>query len=80
MKRISTLILGLLLILVFTLPARAGSLTTNKFIYKPSLGARGDTEKQTFDAGDGSHRRPPGQGDLGRRPGYRSRPGDAGRI
>ena len=51
MKRISTLILGLLLILVFTLPANAGSLTTNKFIYKPSLGARGDTEKQTFDAG-----------------------------
>lgn len=50
MKRISALILGLLLIGVFTLPAWAGTLTTNKFLYKPSLGARGDTEKKSFDA------------------------------
>lgn len=50
MKRISALILGLLLTGVFTFPAWAGTLTTNKFIYKPSLGARGDTEKKNFDA------------------------------
>ncbi len=51
MKRISALLLGLLLTGIFTLPAGAGTLTTNKFLYKPSLGARGDTEKKTFDAG-----------------------------
>jgi len=51
MKRISTLIMGLLLTSVFTWPAFAGTLTTNKFLYKPSLGARGGTEKTTFDAG-----------------------------
>lgn len=51
MKKIKTLIIGLLLTSIFTLPAGAGSLTTNKFIYKPSLGARGDAEKKTFDAG-----------------------------
>ena len=51
MKRISALLLGLLLTCIFTLPAGAGTLTTNKFLYKPSLGARGDTEKKTFDAG-----------------------------
>ncbi len=51
MKRISALILGWLVSAVFILPAGAGTLTTNKFLYKPSLGARGDTEKQTFDAG-----------------------------
>jgi hypothetical protein len=50
MKRIGALVLGLLLIPVFTLPAWAGTLTTNKFLYKPSLGARGDAEKKTFDA------------------------------
>ena len=50
MKRISVLLLGLWLICVLALPAGAGSLTTNKFLYKPSLGARGDTEKNTFDA------------------------------
>ena len=51
MKRISALILGLLVTAVCTFPAGAGTLTTNKFLYKPSLGARGDSEKQTFDAG-----------------------------
>jgi len=51
MKRISALILGLLLSGVFTLPAWPGTLTTNKFLYKPGPGARGDTEKNTFDAG-----------------------------
>ena len=51
MKRIGALLLGLLLTGVFTLPAWAGTLTTNKFFYKPSPGARGDTEKKTFDAG-----------------------------
>ena len=51
MKKIKTLIIGLLLASIFTLPAWAGSLTTNKFLYKPSLGARGDAEKKTFDAG-----------------------------
>ena len=50
MKRISVLLLGLLLTGVFTLPAWTGTLTTNKFFYKPSLGARGDTEKKSFDA------------------------------
>jgi len=51
MKRIGALIIGLLLISVSTLPAGAGTLTTNKFLYKPSLGAKGQTEKNTFDAG-----------------------------
>lgn len=50
MKRIGALLLGLLLTGVFTLPAWAGSLTTNKFFYKPSSGARGDIEKKNFDA------------------------------
>jgi hypothetical protein len=51
MKRISTWILGLSLVLLWTLPAWAGTLTTNKFFYKPSLGARGTQEKSSFDSG-----------------------------
>ena len=43
--------LGLFLTGVFILPAWAGTLTTNKFFYKPSPGAHGETEKNTFDAG-----------------------------
>ncbi|HEX9883870.1 MAG TPA: right-handed parallel beta-helix repeat-containing protein [Desulfobaccales bacterium] len=31
--------------------ARAGSWTAHEFIYKPALGARGTTEKNTFDSG-----------------------------
>lgn len=50
MKRISALILVWLLTGGFTLPAWAGALTTNKFFYKPSLGARGDNEKKSFEA------------------------------
>ncbi len=51
MKRIIAAIMGLLLTSVWPLPAFTGTLTANEFLYKPSLGARGDTEKNTFDAG-----------------------------
>jgi len=33
------------------IPALAGTWTSNNFIYKPSAGARGEGEKQTFDSG-----------------------------
>ena len=41
----------LLLVLAFSVPGWAGTLTDNAFIYKPSLGARGDREKSAFDSG-----------------------------
>jgi hypothetical protein len=45
-KYIAFLLLGLLVIGV-----TGGAWTPNQFIYKPSLGARGAAEKETFDAG-----------------------------
>ena len=49
--KVLSLLLNLLMAVVFALPTWAGTLTTNEFLYKPSLGARGATEKNTFDAG-----------------------------
>ena len=51
MKKITALILALLLACVFAVPAWPSGLTSNKFLYKPDLGAKGLTEKNTFDAG-----------------------------
>jgi hypothetical protein len=47
MKRRTLAIIGVLLL---ALPAVAGTWTPNNFIYKPSIGARGEVEKQTFDS------------------------------
>jgi hypothetical protein len=51
MKRVYFLVLGALLACIFSSPAWAGTLTTNEFIYKPALGARGAAEKNAFDTG-----------------------------
>jgi hypothetical protein len=51
MRKFAALILGLVLSAVFTLPAWAGTMTSNKFLYKPNLGARGAIDKKDFDAG-----------------------------
>jgi hypothetical protein len=51
MKKISVLVLALLLTAICSLPGHTGTLTSNQFLFKPSLGARGATEKNTFDAG-----------------------------
>jgi hypothetical protein len=44
-------VLALLMVMFLAGQAAAGAWTGNQFIYKPSLGARGETEKNTFDAG-----------------------------
>ncbi len=51
MKRVAAAILSLLLISVCSYPAFSGTLTTNEFLAKLRLGARGETEKNAFDAG-----------------------------
>jgi hypothetical protein len=43
--------LAIIAVLLVAIPAVAGTWTPNNFIYKPSLGARGEAEKQTFDTG-----------------------------
>jgi hypothetical protein len=43
--------LAIIFLLCLAVPAVAGTWTPNNFIYKPSLGARGEVEKQTFDSG-----------------------------
>lgn len=51
MKR-QFLLMLILAVLVFSAhEGRAGTWTTNNFIYKPALGASGATEKNTFDSG-----------------------------
>lgn len=42
---------AIIAVLLSIIPAVAGTWTTNGFIYKPALGARGTTEKDTYDTG-----------------------------
>ena len=51
MMRYTRSFLGLLMFLAISAEGLAGLWTTNEFIYKPSLGARGETEKSTYDSG-----------------------------
>jgi hypothetical protein len=51
MKKICVLILALWLTAVCASSGWTGTLTDNQFLYKPSLGARGAAEKNTFEAG-----------------------------
>jgi hypothetical protein len=51
MKKTCVLVLAFLLTAVYSLPGQTGTLTANQFLYKPSLGALGTAEKNTFDAG-----------------------------
>ncbi|MBW1992100.1 MAG: hypothetical protein JRI59_08305, partial [Deltaproteobacteria bacterium] len=44
-------VLALIAAIFLATQAVAGTWTANQFIYKPALGARGQTEKETFDAG-----------------------------
>lgn len=44
-------LIALLGAIFFTINALAGTWTSNQFFYKPSLGARGSTEKNAFDTG-----------------------------
>lgn len=44
-------ILVLLMAVFLATQAAAGTWTDNQFVYKPSLGAKGETEKNTFDSG-----------------------------
>ncbi len=50
MRRVSFYIFCLFL-LGFSAMAAAGTWTTNKFIYKPAIGARGEKEKADYDSG-----------------------------
>jgi hypothetical protein len=51
MKRHLMRITGILVILLMAGAASAGTWSVNKFFYEPDLGARGATEKSTFDTG-----------------------------
>jgi len=51
MKRISVWLFGVLISSIFCLPAWAGTLTTNEFLYLPGLGAGGAQEKEAFEQG-----------------------------
>jgi hypothetical protein len=48
MMRRMLVIIGVLLLAI---PAVAGTWTSNSFLYKPSTGARGEAEKNTYDSG-----------------------------
>jgi len=50
-KNIFCRMLAIIAVLLVAIPAVAGTWTPNNFIYKPSLGARGEGEKKTFDTG-----------------------------
>jgi hypothetical protein len=51
MKNFKACVLGILLAVFFITSSLAGVWTGNKFIYKPQEGARGASEKNSFDAG-----------------------------
>ncbi len=51
MKKIHYCSLIIILGFLYIVPSWAGSWTGKEFIYKPNLGARGQTEKNAFDAG-----------------------------
>jgi hypothetical protein len=51
MMRYTRSFLGLLIFLAISAEGLAGIWTTNEFIYKPGQGARGESEKSTYDSG-----------------------------
>lgn len=51
MKKLMMGLIALFLAFFFVAQAIPGTWTSNNFIYKPSLGARGTTEKNSYDAG-----------------------------
>ncbi len=51
MKKMGLRLLGLSAIFLLFAQATAGIWTGDSFLYKPSLGARGEAEKNTFDSG-----------------------------
>lgn len=70
--------LAIIVVLLLTIPAVAGTWTSNSFIYKPGTGARGEPENKTFDNGldrvDARLGKETWLGDPGGSPGYDTLP------
>jgi hypothetical protein len=49
-KKLNQALMALLGIVIFAIPALAGTWTGNKFFYKPDLGARGSAQKALYDS------------------------------
>lgn len=51
MKRFIRLVLTFLVVIIYSNQALGGTWTNKQFLYKPPVGARGETEKNSFDSG-----------------------------